>query len=154
GSLFTPQQAGELVREYCRHQQLEGASSHSDKHIVLDTTLCDALYKGTIKKGEPWPTSIAKAQLQGQAGQGARDGMRQQLTGHMREDAPRCIDESRSCDTGRFAASNGSCGGEQGMIPHLGAGSSRLSWGAGGRERWAREGGNVGRGSIGICSAC
>jgi translation initiation factor 2D len=33
------------------------------RFLLLDPTLCDALFKGVIKKGQPFPTALDKAEL-------------------------------------------------------------------------------------------
>lgn len=60
-SLFTEKEAGEVAFSYVKEAKLEDPSD--PKQIILDALLCDALFKGLIKKGEPFPTHIAKASL-------------------------------------------------------------------------------------------
>lgn len=37
--------------------------SHYNRTLLLDAALCDGLFKGTIKKGETFPTHLPKASL-------------------------------------------------------------------------------------------
>jgi translation initiation factor 2D len=57
--LYTANEAYEVVSAYAKQADLE-AGAPDNKTLVLDPLLCDALYKGTIKKGEFYPTHIAK----------------------------------------------------------------------------------------------
>lgn len=61
--------AAEVAFEYAKHQQLD-AMSADNKTLVLDATLCDALYKGIIRKGEFYPTHIAKVGAQSSCNSG------------------------------------------------------------------------------------
>ncbi|XP_010247737.1 PREDICTED: eukaryotic translation initiation factor 2D [Nelumbo nucifera] len=64
GKFFTAAEATDIVFRYVESQHL--AKGGLDKAIVvLDATLCDALYKGTVKKGSSYPTEIHKKDLGG-----------------------------------------------------------------------------------------
>lgn len=54
--------AAEVAFEYVKQAQLD-VMAPDNRTLVLDALLCDALFKGTIKKGELYPTHIAKADL-------------------------------------------------------------------------------------------
>ena len=55
---------GDVVFQYVASAQLDKGAP--DKHhIVLDPCLCDALFKGLVKKGERFPTHLAKSDLRG-----------------------------------------------------------------------------------------
>lgn len=48
----------------CRYVEKENLVKPTDKaKVILDVTLCDALYKGAIKKGSAYPTEIHKKDL-------------------------------------------------------------------------------------------
>ncbi|XP_026392114.1 uncharacterized protein LOC113287548 isoform X2 [Papaver somniferum] len=56
---FSASEATDIVSSYVEHSEYG-----KDKAIVvLDATLCDALFKGTIKKGSTYPTEIHKKDL-------------------------------------------------------------------------------------------
>lgn len=56
--LFTASEATEIVFQYV---QKENLVKPTDKSVViLDATLCDALFKGAIKKGSMYPAEIHK----------------------------------------------------------------------------------------------
>ncbi|GAX73699.1 hypothetical protein CEUSTIGMA_g1151.t1 [Chlamydomonas eustigma] len=61
-SMFTEKEAGQVAFDYVKHAKLE-ENSPDPTMIVLDATLCDALFKGLIKKGETYPTHLSKADL-------------------------------------------------------------------------------------------
>mmetsp|Transcript_15257 Transcript_15257/g.46101 ORF Transcript_15257/g.46101 Transcript_15257/m.46101 type:complete len:494 (+) Transcript_15257:1164-2645(+) len=61
---YTAQEAGEVAVRYAQAARLEQKAS-SPSHILLDPILCDALYKGILKKGTPFPTELPKSQLRG-----------------------------------------------------------------------------------------
>lgn len=61
-ALYSGKEAGEVALTYVKEAKLED-NAPDDKTIVLDAALCDALYKGVVKKGEIYPTHIAKAAL-------------------------------------------------------------------------------------------
>lgn len=48
-----------MAFEYAKLAQLDELAP-DNKTLVLDAVLCDALYKGLIKKGELYPTHIPK----------------------------------------------------------------------------------------------
>lgn len=56
---YTAAAAADVAFQYAKQEQLD-AMAHDNKTLVLDAQLCDALYKGLIKKGELYPTHIAK----------------------------------------------------------------------------------------------
>lgn len=48
----------------CRYVEKENLVKPTDKaKVILDAALCDALYKGAIKKGSAYPTEIHKKDL-------------------------------------------------------------------------------------------
>ncbi|XP_042463100.1 eukaryotic translation initiation factor 2D-like isoform X2 [Zingiber officinale] len=56
--------ASEVSDVVFRYVEKENLVKPTDKAIViLDATLCDALYKGTVKKGSTYPTEIHKKDL-------------------------------------------------------------------------------------------
>ncbi|GFR52464.1 hypothetical protein Agub_g14966, partial [Astrephomene gubernaculifera] len=54
--------AAEVAFGYVRIAGLE-AGAPDNRTLLLNPTLCDALFKGFIKKGETYPTHLAKADL-------------------------------------------------------------------------------------------
>ncbi|KAL3513308.1 hypothetical protein ACH5RR_026025 [Cinchona calisaya] len=61
GKLYSSSEASDTVFQYVEKQNLV---KPTDKSVVtLDATLCDALYKGVIKKGSTYPTEIDKKDL-------------------------------------------------------------------------------------------
>lgn len=48
-----------MAFEYAKLAQLD-VMAPGNRTLVLDAVLCDALYKGLIKKGELYPTHIPK----------------------------------------------------------------------------------------------
>lgn len=61
GKYYTSSEASDVVFKYVEKNNLV---KPSDKAIVvLDAYLCDALYKGTVKKGSSYPTEIHKKDL-------------------------------------------------------------------------------------------
>jgi hypothetical protein len=48
-----------VLRFFDAQEQLDGGAPDA-RMLLLDPVLCDALYKGIIKKGEIFPTHIAK----------------------------------------------------------------------------------------------
>ncbi|CAN6475456.1 unnamed protein product [Victoria cruziana] len=61
GKYFSASEASEIVFSYIEKENLV---KPTDKAIVLlDAALCDALYKGTVKKGSTYPTLIHKKDL-------------------------------------------------------------------------------------------
>lgn len=59
--LFTASEASEIVFQYVEKENLVKPSNKSI--VTLDATLCDALFKGVIKKGSTYPTEIHKKDL-------------------------------------------------------------------------------------------
>ncbi|XVE60665.1 hypothetical protein DITRI_Ditri05aG0146600 [Diplodiscus trichospermus] len=63
GKLYSASEASDIVFKYIEKENLV---KQTDKAIVvLDPTLCDALFKGAIKKGTTYPTVIHKKDLGG-----------------------------------------------------------------------------------------
>ncbi len=60
--LYTAAEAGEAAFGYVKHAQLEARSPDS-RTLELDALLCDALFKGLIKKGDAYPTHLPKASV-------------------------------------------------------------------------------------------
>jgi len=61
-ALYTEKELGEVGFAYVKHANLENSAPDA-KTIVLDVILCDALFKGLVKKGEPFPSTLPKADL-------------------------------------------------------------------------------------------
>ncbi|KAF5738822.1 eukaryotic translation initiation factor 2D isoform X2 [Tripterygium wilfordii] len=61
GKLYSASEASEIVFEYIEKGNLVKPTNKSV--VVLDPTLCDALFKGAIKKGSTYPTEIHKKDL-------------------------------------------------------------------------------------------
>lgn len=61
GKLYTASEASQVVFGYVEKENLVKASNKSI--VVLDAMLCDALFKGAIKKGSMYPTEIHKKDL-------------------------------------------------------------------------------------------
>lgn len=61
GKLYTASEASQIVYEYVEKENLVKPANKSI--VVLDATLCDALFKGAIKKGLTYPTEIHKKDL-------------------------------------------------------------------------------------------
>ncbi|KAM3303751.1 eukaryotic translation initiation factor 2D isoform X1 [Capsicum chacoense] len=59
--VYTASEASEMVFQYVEKENLVKPSNKST--ITLDATLCDALFKGAIKKGSTYPTEIHKKDL-------------------------------------------------------------------------------------------
>ncbi|URD76901.1 Translation initiation factor SUI1 [Musa troglodytarum] len=61
GSFYSASDASDIVFRYVEKENLV---KPTDKAVVvLDVTLCDALYKGSVKKGSAYPTEIHKKDL-------------------------------------------------------------------------------------------
>ena len=58
GKLFSASEATEIVFKYIEKENLVKPTNKSI--VVLDAILCDALFKGAIKKGSTYPTEIHK----------------------------------------------------------------------------------------------
>ncbi|KAI3984578.1 hypothetical protein MKX01_040455 [Papaver californicum] len=61
GRYFSASEATDIVSSYVENQNLVNPTNKAI--VVLDATLCDALFKGTIKKGSTYPTEIHKKDL-------------------------------------------------------------------------------------------
>lgn len=61
GKLYTASEASQVVFGYVEKENLVKPSNKSI--VVLDAMLCDALFKGAIKKGSMYPTEIHKKDL-------------------------------------------------------------------------------------------
>lgn len=61
GRLFSASEATDIVFSYVEKENLVKPTDRS--MVVLDATLCDVLFKGTIKKGSTYPTEIHKRDL-------------------------------------------------------------------------------------------
>lgn len=59
--LFSASEASDIVFKYVEKENLVKPADRSV--VVLDATLCDALFKGAIKKGSTYPTEIHKKDL-------------------------------------------------------------------------------------------
>ncbi|PHT34323.1 hypothetical protein CQW23_26123 [Capsicum baccatum] len=59
--VYTASEASEMVFQYVEKENLVKPSNKST--VTLDATLCDALFKGAIKKGSTYPTEIHKKDL-------------------------------------------------------------------------------------------
>ncbi|KAF5936814.1 hypothetical protein HYC85_024320 [Camellia sinensis] len=59
--LYSASEATDVVFKYIEQENLIKPTNKSI--VILDATLCDALYKGTIKKGSTYPTEIHKKDL-------------------------------------------------------------------------------------------
>ncbi|KAL1533954.1 eukaryotic translation initiation factor 2D-like [Salvia divinorum] len=58
GKLYTASEASQIVFAYIEKENLVKQTNKAI--VVLDATLCDALFKGAIKKGTTYPTEIHK----------------------------------------------------------------------------------------------
>ncbi|XP_020253031.1 eukaryotic translation initiation factor 2D [Asparagus officinalis] len=61
GHYYTASEAADIVFRYIEKENL--VKPMNKAMVVLDATLCDALYKGAIKKGSSYPTEIHKKDL-------------------------------------------------------------------------------------------
>ncbi|KAK9134144.1 hypothetical protein Syun_013474 [Stephania yunnanensis] len=59
--LFTASESSDIVFKYVDSQNLVKPTDKA--YVVLDAVLCDALYKGTVKKGSTYPSEIHKKDL-------------------------------------------------------------------------------------------
>ncbi|XP_022152528.1 eukaryotic translation initiation factor 2D [Momordica charantia] len=59
--LYTAAEATDIVFKYVEKEKLDKPTEKS--RIVLDAILCDALFKGSIKKGTTYPTEIHKKDI-------------------------------------------------------------------------------------------
>lgn len=58
---YTASEAVDIVFSYVEKENL--VKPYDKSMVVLDVVLCDALYKGTVKKGSTYPTEIHKKDL-------------------------------------------------------------------------------------------
>lgn len=58
-ALYSGPEAFEVAQAYVKAAKLEGAPDN--RTLLLDAALCDALFKGVVKKGEIFPTTLPKA---------------------------------------------------------------------------------------------
>ncbi|XP_020519093.1 eukaryotic translation initiation factor 2D isoform X1 [Amborella trichopoda] len=63
GKYYSASEATEFVFSYVERENLVKPTDKA--YVVLNVTLCDALYKGTVKKGTTYPTMIHKKDLGG-----------------------------------------------------------------------------------------
>ncbi|XP_045832360.1 eukaryotic translation initiation factor 2D [Trifolium pratense] len=61
GKLYTASEATDIVFAYVEKENLVKPTNKS--LVILDATLCDALFKGAIKKGTTYPTEIHKKDI-------------------------------------------------------------------------------------------
>lgn len=61
GKLYSASEASEIAFQYVEKEKLVKPTNKAV--IVLDAILCDALFKGAIKKGTAYPTEIHKKDL-------------------------------------------------------------------------------------------
>lgn len=61
GNLYSASEASDIVFKYVEKESLVKPTNKSI--VVLDVVLCDALFKGAIKKGTTYPTEIHKKDL-------------------------------------------------------------------------------------------
>lgn len=61
GKFFTASEASQIVFQYAEKENLVKSTDKS--LVILDATLCDALFKGAIKKGLRYPTEIHKKDI-------------------------------------------------------------------------------------------
>lgn len=61
GKFFTASEASQIVFQYAEKENLVKPTDKS--MVILDATLCDALFKGAIKKGLRYPTEIHKKDI-------------------------------------------------------------------------------------------
>lgn len=61
GKLYSASEATDIVFKYIEKENLVKQTNKAT--VVLDATLCDALFKGAIKKGSTYPTEIHKKDL-------------------------------------------------------------------------------------------
>lgn len=61
GKLYSASEASDIVFKYIEKENLVKPTNKA--LVVLDPPLCDALFKGTVKKGSTYPTEIHKKDL-------------------------------------------------------------------------------------------
>ena len=64
-TLYTREGAAAVAEAYCDLADLTKGESNPT-HITLDTVLCDALFEGVLKKGEPYPTRLKRRDALGE----------------------------------------------------------------------------------------
>ena len=62
GKLFSFAEATDIIFRYIEKENLVKPTNKS--MVVLDSILCDTLFKGAIKKGSSYPTEIHKRDLE------------------------------------------------------------------------------------------
>ena len=63
--MYTRAGAAAVAEAYCDLADLTKGESNPT-HITLDTVLCDALFEGVLKKGEPYPTRLKRRDALGE----------------------------------------------------------------------------------------
>lgn len=58
-TFYSAADIGEVAFAYVKHAGLEEGAPDK-KTLVLDPTMCDALFKGLIKRGDTFPTHLPK----------------------------------------------------------------------------------------------
>lgn len=61
GKLYSASEASLVVFGYIEKEKL--AKQENKSLVILDATLCDALFKGTVKKGSMYPTEMHKKDI-------------------------------------------------------------------------------------------
>ena len=64
-TLYTREGAAAVAEAYCDLADL-AAGAPSRAHITLDAVLCDALFKGVLRKGDPYPTHAKRQDALGE----------------------------------------------------------------------------------------
>ena len=64
-TLYTREGAAAVAEAYCDLADL-AAGAPSRAHITLDAVLCDALFKGVLRKGDPYPTHAKRRDALGE----------------------------------------------------------------------------------------
>ena len=63
GATVARESAAAAAEAYCDLAGLTREGDASKQTITLDATLCDALFKGVLRKGESYPTRLARREL-------------------------------------------------------------------------------------------
>eukprot|EP01024_Parvocaulis_polyphysoides_P026900 TRINITY_DN2446_c0_g3_i3.p1 TRINITY_DN2446_c0_g3~~TRINITY_DN2446_c0_g3_i3.p1 ORF type:complete len:304 (+),score=50.91 TRINITY_DN2446_c0_g3_i3:47-958(+) len=63
--LYSQKEAAEVAFNYIQQNELD-KKIDDPRRVLLDPTMCDALFRGLMKKGEIYPTDIEKAELRQQ----------------------------------------------------------------------------------------
>ena len=63
GATVARESAAAAAEAYCDLAGLTREGDESKQTITLDATLCDALFKGVLRKGESYPTRLARREL-------------------------------------------------------------------------------------------